>query len=189
MQTEAVSCQDTLASVVTQPPKVELSRAEAPEAVEVIKASADLADQIVRHRFSLVAEERLLALVHDTAMLAKIGRAMALLSHIVTRCAELDQCVVNLHETALEIGQPYSTVKSWLTALEEAGLVTKTSQGRDGVKIELNTARVTRMPVFEQIAGAFQAAVQLLQAVQTTMNGVLSHAASTVSRWAEALRC
>lgn len=136
---------------------------------------------------SIVAEERLLAMVHDIGLLANIGRAVALLSYIIALSGSSDQCVINLHEAAAQIGQPYSTVKSWLTGLEQAGLIRKTLQGREGLQIQLDTERIQRAPVFSRIAARLLATAESLRAVQVTVADVVAHAQAGIGAELEAM--
>ncbi len=152
-------------------------------------ASAGLADQLVTRTFSVVAEERLLAMAHDVESLARMGRAAALLSYIIVKCGNADGSVINLHQAAQNIGQPYSTVKTWLTVLEDAALISKSSLGRDGVRVDLLTDHVRRLPVFEEMGKCLGNAATMLRAVQTTTVGALEHAAAPMRKWMEVLSC
>ena len=129
---------------------------------------------------SVAAEERLLAVAHDLALLAKIGRSVALLSYIIEHCGSSNQCAINLHEAATQIGQPYSTVKTWLAGLEHEGLIRKTVLGRDGLRIELDVGRIRRTPVFARTADRLDETAEVLRAVQMTLAHVLAHAESGI---------
>ena len=143
---------------------------------------ANLAIVTGGRKFSTVEEERLLALAHDSALLAQHGRAVALLGYIISACGSADGCEVNLHTAARDIGAPYSTVKSWLTGLEQAGLVRKTIHGRDGLRVELDTGRVRRVPVFELIRRRLDVTVDALRAAQVTVAHVLAHTEARIVR-------
>jgi DNA-binding transcriptional ArsR family regulator len=143
-------------------------------------APADLAVDQSKRTFTVIAEERLLMIVHDTKLLARLGRAVALLVHIVEECGSGDASGINLHEAARALGVPYSTVKSWLTALETARLITKCPHGRDGAEIRLNTVSIVRMPVFTRAGETLTKAREMLAAVGVTVAGALAGAESAI---------
>jgi len=126
-------------------------------------------------------------MAHDIALLAELGRSVALLSYIIALCGNHNQCVINLHEVAEKIGLPYSTVKSWLASLEQVGLIHKTLQGREGLLIELDAFRVQRAPVFNQITNVMRTTADSLRAVQVTVADVMAHAQAGISAELEVL--
>lgn len=150
-------------------------------------SSATLADNNATNILCIAAEERLLALIHNTELLALLGKSVSLLSHIIIACAANDSCMINLHEAAQKIGQPYSTIKTWMAGLEAAGLIWKTVHGRDGVRVELDTNRVHRAPMFKQIVGRLDEAAEALRAAQVTLGNVLAHAETGVRKELEVL--